>query len=280
MILFGKKSEDLSLRLERRKLFLKYRPLYFFLIIPFGLLFIFNYIPMYGVIIAFKDFSLGAGTWGSPWNNFQHFKDFFDDALVGRAFFNTIKISVLRIIFGFPAPIIFALLLNEIMYEKYKKLVQSISYMPSFISWVILSGIFFNILSVENGVINTIIVKLGGEPVSFLTEPVSFIVILISTGLWQGVGAGAIIYLASIASIDQGLYESAVIDGATRLQKALYITLPGIMPIITISAIMTPGSILSAGFDQIFNLYNPLVYNVADITVYDIHYKFSFKLHA
>lgn len=243
----------------------KSRVLYLLLIIPVLHLIVFSYLPMYGVIIAFKDFRIMKGILGSPWNDFEHFRTLLTDPFFKRAFFNTIKISLLRLIFGFPAPIIFALLLNEVAALKFKKTVQTISYLPHFISWVVIGGLFRSLLSSRDGAINYLIVLFGGKPINILAEPVGFIVTLIVTGIWQGVGWGSIIYLASISSIDPGLYDSARIDGANRFQMALKITIPSITNSIVILYILSLGGILSAGFDQVFNLYNPLVYPVADI---------------
>ena len=220
---------------------------------------------MYGVVIAFKDFKPVKGILGSEWNNFQHFKDLFSSVGFFRVFKNTIYISLLRLAFGFPAPIILALLLNEIGHVKFKKITQTISYLPVFMSWVVLAGVFFEFLSVQRGPVNYLIKVLGGQPVEFFTDKRLFITMLISTGIWQGVGWGAVIYLASLSSINPELYESAEIDGANRFHKAVHISIPFLTPVITILFILNLGGILNAGFDQIFNMYNPLVMEVSDI---------------
>ncbi|EKN65195.1 CUT1 family carbohydrate ABC transporter membrane protein 1 [Neobacillus bataviensis LMG 21833] len=243
----------------------KMKTLYFMLLIPMIMLFIFSYIPMYGIIIAFKDFSPGLGIWDSPWNNFEHFKRLFSDFLFVRALKNTVIISLLKVVIVFPAPIIFAILLNEIKSEKFKKVTQSISYLPHFMSWVILSAMVIEVFSPQRGIINFIITLFGGEPLNFMADKTSFIPILVLTDMWKEIGWGAIIYLASIASIDPGLYEAAEMDGAGRFHKMIHVTLPSIMPMVIIMFILRLGSILNAGFDQILNLYNPLVYEVADI---------------
>lgn len=239
--------------------------LYVLLLLPLVSLFIFRYLPIYGIIIAFKDYKMSKGFWGSPWNNFHHFKILFGSVYFWRIFKNTIIISLLRIIFGFPAPIVLALLLNEAGNLKFKRVVQSISYLPHFLSWVVLAGIIIEILSPQRGIIAHIYRLFGSQAPNFLTSKQYFRPMLIFTGVWQGVGWGTIIYLASISSIDPGLYESASIDGANRLQRAVYITIPSLVPIMVILFILQLGRILNAGFDQIFNLYNPLVYKVADI---------------
>ena len=233
--------------------------------IPMAMLFIFHYIPLYGIIIAFKDFSPGLGIWDSPWNNFEHFKRLFSDFLFLRALENTVVISLLKIIIVFPAPILFAILLNEIKNEKFKKVTQSISYLPHFMSWVILSAMVIEVFSPQRGIINYFITLVGGDPINFMSDKASFIPILILTDMWKEIGWGAIIYLASIASIDPGLYEAAEMDGAGRFRKMIHVTLPSIMPMVIILFILRLGSVLNAGFDQILNLYNPLVYEVADI---------------
>ncbi|TDL64701.1 sugar ABC transporter permease [Rhodococcus qingshengii] len=243
----------------------KMKTLYFMMLIPMAMLFIFHYIPLYGIIIAFKDFSPGLGIWDSPWNNFEHFKRLFSDFLFLRALENTVVISLLKIIIVFPAPIIFAILLNEINNEKFKKISQSISYLPHFMSWVILSAMVIEVFSPQRGIINYFITLVGGDPINFMSDKASFIPILILTDMWKEIGWGAIIYLASIASIDPQLYEAAEMDGAGRFHKMIHVTLPSIMPMVIILFILRLGSVLNAGFDQILNLYNPLVYEVADI---------------
>lgn len=243
----------------------KMKTLYIMLAIPMVMLFIFHYIPMYGILIAFKNFSPGLGIWDSPWNNFEHFKRLFDDFLFLRALQNTVVISLLKLIIVFPAPIIFAILLNEVKNEKFKKVSQSISYLPHFMSWVILSAMVIEVFSPQRGIINFFITLVGGDPINFMSDKASFIPILILTDMWKEVGWGAIIYLASIASIDPQLYEAAEMDGAGRFHKMIHVTLPSIMPMVIILFILRLGSVLNAGFDQILNLYNPLVYEVADI---------------
>jgi len=231
-----------------------------------GILFfiIFSYIPMYGVLLAFKDFRIMDGIMASPWVGLEHFQRAFSDPYFLQVLENTILISVYRLVWGFPVPILFALLLNEIFHQKFKKLVQTVSYLPFFLSWVILGGMFINILSL-NGPINIFISILGFEPRIFLAIPEYFRSILVITEIWRGFGWGAVIYLAAISSINEEMYESAYLDGANRFQRAFYITIPTISPIIVIMLILSCSSILSAGFDQVFNLYNPMVMNVADI---------------
>lgn len=243
----------------------KMRWYYLFLLPSLAVMIVFHYKPMYGVLIAFKDYRILDGILGSPWVGFTHFRRLFDSPLFYRVLTNTAIISCLRIVFGFPAPIVLALLLNEVRSITYKRVVQTISYLPHFISWVVLGGIIREVLSPSRGAVNFVISALGGKPIYFLAEPAWFRTVLISTGVWQGVGWGSIVYLAAISSIDVQQYEAAHIDGATRLQQARHITLPSIMPVVTVLFLLSLSSILNAGFDQVFNLYNPVVMSVGDI---------------
>lgn len=227
---------------------------------------IFRYGPIYGVIIAFKDYRIFDGILGSPWVGFDNFRRLFSVTSSFKTVFrNTVLISLYRVIFGFPAPIILALLLNELMNEPFKRVVQTISYLPHFLSWVILGGILREILSPAYGVVNQLFVALGAKPVYFLASKTWFVSVLITSGIWQGIGWGSIIYLAAISGIDAQLYEAAIIDGAGKLRQIRYITVPSLLPVMVILFILRMGNILDAGFDQIFNLYNPVVYEVADI---------------
>ncbi len=226
---------------------------------------IFSYIPMGGIVIAFKNFQLRKGIWGSPWVGFQQFQTLFSTPSFFEVLRNTVTISLLRLLCGFPAPILLAVLLNELRCQRYKKIVQTVSYLPHFLSWVVLAGIFIQFLSPSTGPINIALKALGFEPIYFLGSTKTFVPTIIATGIWQSVGWGSIIYLAAISGIDPALYESAVLDGATRFQRIWYITLPSILPTITVLLILNTGSILNGGFDQIFNLYNDAVLSVADI---------------
>lgn len=243
----------------------KMRVLYLFLLPAAALMLIFHYIPMYGILIAFKKYRFSDGIIGSPWNHFEHFTLLFSSPGFFRVLRNTVVISVLRILFGFPAPIVFALLLNEIVHTRYKKIVQTVSYLPTFMSWVVLSGIMIELLSPTRGAVNYLLTLVGMQPVSFLTSTALFVPILIATSLWQGVGWNAVIYLAALSSVNPELYQSAEIDGANRYHKAVHISLPSLVPVISILFILGLGGILNAGFDQVFNLYNPMVLEVADI---------------
>jgi putative aldouronate transport system permease protein len=225
---------------------------------------VFHYEPMYGAIIAFKDFRITQGIFGSDWTGWDNFAKLFSSDDFPRALRNTVIISLLRLTFGFFAPIILALLLNEVRIAWYKRTVQTLTYLPYFLSWVILGGIFKMLFS-NSGPLNGIITSLGGDPVDFLSSNGWFIFVLIVTGIWQSVGYGAVIYLAALAGIDPQLYEAAMIDGAGRWKQTLHITLPCLVPTIITLFILNVGHILNAGFYQIYNMYNPLVYQWSDI---------------
>jgi len=226
---------------------------------------IFCYAPMYGIVIAFKDYRIIDGIMGSPWVGLKHFQSLFTAPSFRQVFGNTIKISFLRMLFGFPAPIILSLLLNEIKNVHYKKIVQTVSYLPHFLSWVILSGIFINFLSPTTGFVNQVISYYGGKPIYFVADIDYFVPMLIVTGIWKGVGWGTIIYLAAISNINPELYEAAIVDGANRFKRIIHITLPGIAPVVSVMFILNSSNLINAGFDQIFNFYNEAVYRVSDI---------------
>lgn len=227
---------------------------------------IFHYGPMYGIQLAFKDFNMREGIWGSTWVGFKHFEFlFYNSPDFLRVLRNTVVISFYHIVFGFPAPIILALLFNEIRIAKFSKAAQTISFLPHFFSWVVLSGILVMVLSPSVGVLNYIIQFFGFEPIYFLGTETWFRFSLIVSGIWKEVGWGMIIYLAALAGIDPQLYEAAVMDGANRWKQTLHITLPSILPVISILFILRIGGVLDAGFDQVLNLYNANVYAVGDI---------------
>lgn len=225
---------------------------------------IFHYGPMYGVIIAFKNFSPGRGILGSSWVGFQWFKDFFSSYYFGRLLRNTVLINVLNLIFSFPAPIILALLLNELRHERFKKTVQTVSYLPHFISLVVICGMIHD-FTARDGIINDIVEWFGGERKTMLLEPGLFRPIYIISGIWQNVGWDSIIYLAALSGIDQEFYEAAVIDGANRWKQTLHITLPGILPTIVILLIMRIGAMMNVRHEKIILLYNSNIYETADV---------------
>lgn len=227
---------------------------------------VFHYGPMYGIQLAFKDFYVMKGIGESPWVGFKHFHYiFYMSPDFWKIIRNTLQISFYQILFGFPAPIILALLFNEVRLMFFKKVAQTISYLPHFLSWIVLGGIMITLLSPENGVVNYFVELLGFKPIYFLGNESWFRFTLIVSAIWKEVGWGMIIYLAALAGVDQQLYEAAVIDGANRWKQTLHITLPSILPVITILLILRVGGILDAGFDQIFTLYSPAVYDVADV---------------
>lgn len=243
------------------------KSLYAMLIPGIIVVFIYNYIPMLGLVIAFQDFNIYLGVealWKSEWVGFQNFIDLWNMGDPARVVWNTLRISALKLVFGFPVPIIISILLNEIHSKYFKRGVQTIIYLPHFLSWILLAGIFRQILATD-GIMNQIVGLFGGEPVNFLTNNNTFVPMLIITDIWKGFGFGTIVYLASITGIDPNLYEAAQIDGANRLKQTLYITLPGMIPIIVLQLVLSLQGALNAGFDQIFNLYNVQVYQTADI---------------
>lgn len=250
--------------IKGKKVWSKYKILYLMLLPGMLYYLIFSYLPMYGVTLAFKDFLILEGILGSPWVGLQHFQDLFTDPYFYSVLKNTIIISLYKLVFGFPVPILFALFLSEIASVKFKKVVQTVSYLPHFISWVVLGGIFFTIFSLE-GPVNAIVKLLGGDPVLFLADPTYFRTVLVVTSIFQGFGWGSIIYFAAISNIDPQLYEAAIMDGAGRFKRMFYISIPMLFPVIAIMLILSMSGILDAGFDQIFNMYNVQVYSVADI---------------
>ncbi|MDF2725952.1 MAG: sugar transporter permease [Paenibacillus sp.] len=248
---------------------IKRHKLYYLLILPGVLYFlVFHYVPMYGITIAFKDIAPFEGLKGiftAEWVGLRHFKNFASSYYFWDIIGNTLTISVYRLVFGFPAPIILALLINEARHVMFKRTVQTISYLPHFISMVVLAGLTTTLLSTDGGFINGLLQKLGFEPVAFLTDTNMFRPVLVISAIWKEVGWSSIIYLAAIAGVDPQLYEAAKVDGASRLRQIRHITIPGISHIIVILFILQIGHIMDAGFEQVFLLYSPPVYDVADI---------------
>jgi putative aldouronate transport system permease protein len=243
---------------------------------------VFHYAPMYGAIIAFKDFSPRLGVWGSDWVGLEHFQDFFTGPYFWRTMKNTLLISTFSLVFGFPAPIVLALLLNELKHALFKRTVQTITYMPHFISLIVICGIIKDFSSSE-GVINDVVAFFGGTRETYLLEPSFFRTIYVSSGIWQNIGWGTIIFLAALTGIDQEQYEAAKIDGAGRWKQMMNVTLPGLMPIIVILLILDIGKMMNVGFEKIILLYNPGTYETSDVIssyVYrvglqDFNYSFS-----
>lgn len=228
---------------------------------------IFKYIPMAGIVIAFKDYKIKYGMFGSEWVGLANFTKAFATPTFARSVTNTLTISGLKLLFGFPAPIILALMLNEVSHVRFKKTVQTITYLPHFLSWVVLAGMFQQLLSPNNGAVNAVLRDVFGvqKSIYFLGDNHYFRGTLVVTDIWKNVGWSSILYLATISGIDQTLYEAATVDGATRWQCTRYITIPSLVSTIVIMLILNVGSIMDAGFDQVFNLYNSAVYKTGDI---------------
>ncbi|MFW5789265.1 MAG: ABC transporter permease [Spirochaetota bacterium] len=240
------------------------RPYYLLVIPGIALLFIFNYIPYYGLVMAFQDFNPGLGFTRSPWIGLENYRFLLGLRDLERVVRNTIIISVGKIVFRQLAAIIFAVLLNELRNVFVKRTIQTVSYLPHFLSWVILGGVFITMLS-RAGLVNRAVMATGLDPIYFLGSNAWFRPTIIATDVWQDFGFSSIVYLAALTSIDPGLYESAVIDGAGRLKQIWYITIPGITTTIFLLAVLSLGQILEAGFEQVLVLYNPAVYETGDI---------------
>lgn len=226
---------------------------------------IFKYVPMYGITLAFKDYSMSKGILGSDWVGLEHFQKLMSTRTFTRSIRNTIIISFGKILVGFPMPIILALFLNEVKNLRFKKVVQTISYLPHFLSWVILAGVFHQFLSPSTGVVNHLLGLIGIKPIYFLASNEWFRTVIVGTSVWQEIGWGSIVYIAAISSISPELYEAAECDGATRFQKMFRITLPLLAPTISVLFILRVGNVLDAGFDQVFNMYSAAVYETGDI---------------
>lgn len=272
-ILTGKKKSTLSFNTNHQKntqnnaLIKDLRSNYdlYLLILPVIAFYaLFCYKPMYGAIIAFKDFKPAIGIWESTWVGFKHFKRFFESIYFKRTLFNTLNISIISIIFGFPAPIILALLLNELRWKKYSSFVKTVAYFPHFISMVVICAMIKTFVN-NTGLIGGLVNSFTGGKMSLINDPKYFVTILVASDIWQGVGWGSIIYMAALAGIDQQLYEAAKIDGAGKWKQLIYVTLPGIMPTIIILLILRLGNILSVGYEKILLLYNPMTYETADV---------------
>lgn len=226
--------------------------------------FIFAYVPMYGVLMAFQNYEPLNGIWGSEWVGLMHFKDFLTNYYFLKILKNTLVISINCIIFAFPAPIIMALLVNEIKNSVFKKTVQTITYIPHFISLIVICGLIHNFVA-EDGLISDFVSIFTGTKENLLNNPACFVPIYVISDIWQGVGWGSIIYLAALLSIDTSLYEAATIDGAGKFKQVIHVTIPGIMPTIIIMFILRMGGILGVGYEKIILLYNPLIYDTADV---------------
>ncbi|MDL2234314.1 ABC transporter permease subunit [Ruminococcaceae bacterium OttesenSCG-928-L11] len=225
---------------------------------------LFHFKPMYGALIAFQDYSPSKGMGGSPWVGLKHFVRFFQGPYFSRLITNTFLISFYNLLFGFPAPIILALLLNEVKNKHFKRVTQTISYMPHFISLIVIIGMLSQFAS-TNGLFNDIIVMFGGERSPLLMNPANYRPLYVASDIWQGVGWGSVIYLAALSGVDAQLYEAATIDGAGKWQQTLNVTLPGIAPTIIIMLILRIGNLMSVGYEKTILMYNSAIYETADI---------------
>lgn len=250
----------------------KYR---YLLILP-GILivFIFSYMPMYGIVLAFKDYKVKSGIMFSAWNGLYNFKRFFGRAVAGQVIGNTLFIGVTQLLITFPVPILLALLLNELRSTRYRKIVQTIIYLPHFVSWVIMYSLLFSLFSITTGIVNKMLIAMGFNAINMLSDPNMFYGMLYTTSIWKEAGWGTIIYMAAIAGVDQEMYEAAYLDGANRFQQCIHITLPAIAFSVTTMLILNVGSVLGANFDQIMNLRTAATQNtvaqVIDTYVYDM----------
>ena len=240
----------------------KYLYLIFFL--PFCYFIIFKYAPMFGLVIAFQNYNIVKGVSGSEWVGFKYFQQYLQDPYFWRVVRNTLLLGIYNLLWGFPIPILLALLINELRFPHFKKFIQSVVYLPHFISTVVVCGMIVNFLS-SDGMINQLIVSLGGKSIQFLMLPKWFRTIYISSGIWQSAGWGSIIYFAALTGINEELYEAATMDGAGRFQKMLHVTLPGIASTISVMFILDIGKIITLGYQKIILLYNGSTYETADI---------------
>ena len=239
--------------------------LYVMLVLPLAYFLVFKYIPMANIVIAFKDYNIFRGVWDSPWVGFKWFAETFQSRDFFFALRNTLVLNILDLIMGFPAPIILAVLLNELPFKYYKKLAQTIIYLPHFLSWIIIAGMAIQLFAPGSGLINIMLVKMGIGPIDFLMNKGMWIGTYIGLGVWKEMGWGTIIYLAAITGINPELYEAAEVDGANRWGKIWHVTLPGIRSTIVILLIMNLGRILGSEFDRPYALMNPTVLQVADV---------------
>ncbi|WP_282172286.1 ABC transporter permease [Cytobacillus firmus] len=250
-------------RIKFKKILSNYQ-LYLFLLPALIYFIVFHYVPMYGVLIAFKDFVATKGIMGSPWVGFKHFERFFDSYQFWTLIKNTLGLSITQLIVGFPLPIFLALMLNQIRSERYKRFVQTVVYAPHFISVVVLAGMIYVFFS-NNGLINNIILIFGGDPISFMAKPEWFKPLYIASGVWQETGWAAIIYLAALAGVSPELHEAAVMDGANKWQRIFHVDIPAIMPTAVILLILSVGNIMNIGFEKAYLLQTPMNQPAAEI---------------
>ncbi|MDQ6418430.1 ABC transporter permease subunit [Paenibacillus sp. LHD-117] len=249
----------------------RYKTMYLLLLPALIYFAVFKYIPMAGIVIAFKDYNMVLGLWDSPWAGLRNFKDFINGVYFWDIMENTIVISLYKLLFGFSAPIVLALLLNEVTIQRFKRIVQTITYLPHFLSWVIVYGLMVALLAPGDGLINMLLKENGWSPVAFLTDPAWARAVIVMSDIWKDIGWGAILYLAALAGIDPSLYEAARIDGASKWRQLWHVTLPGIRSVVILMLILKLSHILDAGFDQIFmfaNTFNQEKIDIIDTWVY------------
>lgn len=239
--------------------------LYVMLLLPIVYFIVFKYIPMAGVVVAFRRYQAGRSIFGSQWVGLRYFTMFIGDGTFWNVFKNTILLSFYNLLFGFPIPVIFALLLNELKGRYIKRFVQTVSYLPKFFSTVVVVGMIYVILSPSTGIVNKILVLLGYQSIYFVNESSWFRAIYVISEIWQFMGWNAILYIAALSNVDTQLYEASEIDGANRWKQTWHITIPGIMPTIVITFILAVGYMLSVGFEKILLLYSPSIYDTADV---------------
>jgi putative aldouronate transport system permease protein len=256
------KNTRLRMTLKAMK---QHRTLYLLMLPTLIYFFVFKYVPLWNAQIAFKDFKPLLGVWGSPWVGFEHFNTFINSFYFSQLMTNTIFFSIAKLVLGLPVAVMLALALHEIMLKRYRTFVQTVVYLPHFLSWVIMFGVLLMLLSPNNGLINTVIKAFGGEPIAFLTSPEWFRAVVVLSDMWKETGWSTILYLAALLSISPHLYEAATVDGANNFQRIWHISIPGITSVIVLVTLLRLGHILDAGFNQIFVLYSVPVYSVGDI---------------
>lgn len=238
--------------------------LYLMLFPPTVMLILFAYVPMTGLVMAFQEYDIFSGFFSSPWVGMKHFDTLFSMQEFPRVLRNTLLISLYKILFYYPMPILLAIFLNEVSSTAFKRSVQTIVYLPHFISWAVVSGLVFDLLS-STGIVNTVVTSLGGQRINYMMIPRYFRTIVVLSAIWKEVGYGAIIYLAAITGIDPTLYEAAQMDGAGRIRRILHITLPGILPVCVLMLLLRLGTVMDANFEQIYTLLNPTVMDTGDV---------------
>ena len=258
--------QQVSFRVRRlAKTMWKHRWLYFLLLPPLAYYAIFRYIPIYNAQIAFKDFRVLLGVEASPWVGFEHFETFFHSFYFNELIANTVIFSTLKLVLGLPVAVILALAIHESRLLRFRSLVQTATYLPHFLSWVIMFGILLTLFSPSGGMVNDIIKNFGGNPISFMTSPDWFRQVVIGSDIWKETGWSTILYLAALLGINPDLYEAADVDGASRWQRVWHISIPGIIPVVVLVTLLRIGNILDGGFNQIYVLYSVPVYSVGDI---------------